>query len=39
MRFLRWLETVRKFARLHYAERANERRSESPRFDPMQLRR
>lgn len=39
MRLLRWLDTVMEFARLHKADRASERRTESPHFDPMQLRR
>lgn len=38
MRLLHWLETVIEFARLHRAERANERRSESPRYAAMQFR-
>ncbi len=38
MRLLRWLETLREFARLHSTERANERPSDSPRFGPMRFR-
>ncbi len=38
MPFVRWLLTLREFAQLHSAERANERPSDSPRFGPMRFR-
>ncbi len=34
MPFVRWLLTLREFAQLHSAERANRMRGDSPRLDP-----
>ncbi len=38
MHLVRWLLTLKEFAQLHSAERANERRSDSPRFHPKHFR-